>query len=166
MSNLSHYITYPCPTGSLIRFPIKTLMRNILQNPVRFDLWFQSLGSWDVYSIVLYWTVLQLYSIQPVRSVNEWLNLRPYKLYHQETNSAVVLFYDRRLRVLWIDYRQTYLAMCSASFFFISLQNILCKTCFSTISASGIFMDGLVHDCSNSIANALRLLQSCTKPSM
>ena len=27
-------------------------------------------------------------------------------------------------------------------------------------------MDGLVQDCSNSIANALELLQSCTKPSM
>ena len=26
-------------------------------------------------------------------------------------------------------------------------------------------MDGLVQDCSNSIANALELLQSCTKPS-
>ena len=28
-----------------------------------------------------------------------------------------------------------------------------------------IKIDGLVHDCSNSIANALELLQSCTKPS-
>ena len=27
-------------------------------------------------------------------------------------------------------------------------------------------VDGLVQDCSNSIANALELLQSCTKPSM
>ena len=27
-------------------------------------------------------------------------------------------------------------------------------------------IDGLVQDCSNSIANALELLQSCTKPSM
>ena len=27
-------------------------------------------------------------------------------------------------------------------------------------------MDGLVQDCSNSIANALELLQSCTKPSI
>ena len=27
-------------------------------------------------------------------------------------------------------------------------------------------IDGLVHDCSNSIANALDLLQSCTKPSL
>ena len=26
-------------------------------------------------------------------------------------------------------------------------------------------VDGLVQDCSNSIANALELLQSCTKPS-
>ena len=26
-------------------------------------------------------------------------------------------------------------------------------------------IDGLVQDCSNSIANALELLQSCTKPS-
>ena len=27
------------------------------------------------------------------------------------------------------------------------------------------YIDGLVQDCSNSIANALELLQSCTKPS-
>ena len=27
-------------------------------------------------------------------------------------------------------------------------------------------IDGLVQDCSNSIANALELLQPCTKPSM
>ena len=27
-------------------------------------------------------------------------------------------------------------------------------------------LDGLVQDCSNSIANALELLQSCTKPSI
>ena len=27
-------------------------------------------------------------------------------------------------------------------------------------------VDGLVQDCSNSIANAMELLQSCTKPSM
>ena len=28
------------------------------------------------------------------------------------------------------------------------------------------YIDGLVHDCSNAIANALELLQSCTKPSI
>ena len=28
------------------------------------------------------------------------------------------------------------------------------------------YIDGLVQDCSNSIANALELLQSCTKPSI
>ena len=28
------------------------------------------------------------------------------------------------------------------------------------------YVDGLVQDCSNSTANALELLQSCTKPSM
>ena len=28
------------------------------------------------------------------------------------------------------------------------------------------YVDGLVQDCSNSITNALELLQSCTKPSM
>ena len=27
-------------------------------------------------------------------------------------------------------------------------------------------MDDLVHDCSNSIANAMELLRSCTKPSV
>ena len=30
----------------------------------------------------------------------------------------------------------------------------------------GLDIDGLVQDCSNSIANALELLQSCTKPSI
>ena len=29
-----------------------------------------------------------------------------------------------------------------------------------------IYFDGLVQECSNSIANALELLQSCTKPSI
>ena len=29
-----------------------------------------------------------------------------------------------------------------------------------------LYIDGLVQDCSNSIANALELLQSCTKPSI
>ena len=29
-----------------------------------------------------------------------------------------------------------------------------------------IYIDGLVQDCSNSIANELELLQSCTKPSI
>ena len=28
------------------------------------------------------------------------------------------------------------------------------------------YIDGLVQDCSNSIANALELVQSCTKPSI
>ena len=28
------------------------------------------------------------------------------------------------------------------------------------------YIDGLVQDCGNSIANALELLQSCTKPSI
>ena len=36
-----------------------------------------------------------------------------------------------------------------------SLKNTLCKI---------IYIDGLVQDCSNSIANALELLQSCIKP--
>ena len=29
-----------------------------------------------------------------------------------------------------------------------------------------LYIDGLVQDCSNSIADALELLQSCTKPSI
>ena len=29
-----------------------------------------------------------------------------------------------------------------------------------------VYIDGLAQDCSNSIANALELLQSCTKPSI
>ena len=29
-----------------------------------------------------------------------------------------------------------------------------------------VYVEGLVQDCSNSIANALELLQSCTEPSM
>ena len=41
---------------------------------------------------------------------------------------------------------------------------------FNPICAIGSFgdeyIDGLVQDCSNSIANALELLQSCTNPSV
>ena len=36
----------------------------------------------------------------------------------------------------------------------------------STIHRVWLCIDGLVQDCSNSIANALELLQSCTKPSV
>ena len=32
------------------------------------------------------------------------------------------------------------------------------------MAATGLYIDGLVQDCSNSIANALELLQSCTEP--
>ena len=37
-----------------------------------------------------------------------------------------------------------------------------------SLSHTAIFhyIDGLVQDCSNSIANTLELLQSCTKPSI
>ena len=31
-------------------------------------------------------------------------------------------------------------------------------------SSTQLYIDGLVQDCSNSIANALELLQSCTNP--
>ena len=37
----------------------------------------------------------------------------------------------------------------------------------SQLAANSVhYVDGLVQDCSNSIANALALLQSCTKPLM
>ena len=36
----------------------------------------------------------------------------------------------------------------------------------SVVMTGTYHVDGLVQDCSNSIANALELLQSCTKPSM
>ena len=38
------------------------------------------------------------------------------------------------------------------------------KTYPQTWCISLSYLDGLVQDCSNSIANALELLQSCTKP--
>ena len=52
-----------------------------------------------------------------------------------------------------------------------AFENAVCKMtailswpqCDNTFMA---YVDGLVQDCSNSIANALELLQSCTKPSM
>ena len=34
------------------------------------------------------------------------------------------------------------------------------------VSKISKYFDGLVQDCGNSIANALELLQSCTKPSI
>ena len=36
----------------------------------------------------------------------------------------------------------------------------------SSSNINETYIDGLVQDCSNSIANALELLQSCTKPSI
>ena len=38
--------------------------------------------------------------------------------------------------------------------------------CLSYWQNMAEYIDGLVQDCSNSIANALELLQSCTKPSI
>ena len=40
------------------------------------------------------------------------------------------------------------------------------KTPYNVFTNGAYYTDGLVQDCSNSIANALDLLQSCTKPSM
>ena len=37
---------------------------------------------------------------------------------------------------------------------------------FNSLGPGDAFIDDLVQDCSNSIANALELLQSCTKPSI
>ena len=37
---------------------------------------------------------------------------------------------------------------------------------YNTAKTVVLLIDGLVQDCSNSIANALELLQSCTKPSI
>ena len=38
--------------------------------------------------------------------------------------------------------------------------------CYVYLNKQVYYIDGLVQDCSNSIANALELLQSCTKPSI
>ena len=38
--------------------------------------------------------------------------------------------------------------------------------CINSFPPSAVYIDGLVQDCSNSIAKALELLQSCTKPSI
>ena len=49
-------------------------------------------------------------------------------------------------------------------------SNGLCESILPYIRACDTlhkgYIDGLVQDCSNSIANALELLQSCTKPSI
>ena len=39
------------------------------------------------------------------------------------------------------------------------------ETTYKTVYDTILHTDGLVQDCSNSIANAMELLQSCTKPS-
>ena len=39
-------------------------------------------------------------------------------------------------------------------------------SCFEEACIYILHFDALVQDCSNSIANALELLQSCTKPSL
>ena len=43
---------------------------------------------------------------------------------------------------------------------------ILCEKTLHGHHKTYLYIDGLVQDCSNSIANALELLQSCTKPSI
>ena len=43
---------------------------------------------------------------------------------------------------------------------------ILIRFCVHQILWFSLYIDGLVQDCSNSIANALELLQACTEPSI
>ena len=43
---------------------------------------------------------------------------------------------------------------------------ILVNLCLVLALLFRFYIDGLVQDCSNSIANALELLESCTKPSI
>ena len=45
-------------------------------------------------------------------------------------------------------------------------RNSIAIGCISFALSHQYDIDGLVQDCSNSIANALELLQSCTKPSI
>ena len=49
----------------------------------------------------------------------------------------------------------------SASWWYTSFS-----TCFHARSNRTLYIDGLVHDCSNSSALAMELLQFCTKPSI
>ena len=48
----------------------------------------------------------------------------------------------------------------------IQAWNMDSAVCFLSNSSSQGHFDGLVQDCSISIANALEILQSCTKPSI
>ena len=43
----------------------------------------------------------------------------------------------------------------------------LCRDYFASLDyTSSVYIDGLAQDCSNSITNALELLQFCSKPSI
>ena len=46
------------------------------------------------------------------------------------------------------------------------LMNLTRNMCSEITLSNYYHIDGFVQDCSNSIANALELLQSCTKPSI
>ena len=50
--------------------------------------------------------------------------------------------------------------------FFVSLHKLLNKLLLGVLKCDDGYFEGLVQDCNNSIANAMELLQSCTKPSM
>ena len=59
----------------------------------------------------------------------------------------------------------TVVLMFSKFMYFYLIQVILTKAHTSEGFLKFKYINGLVQDCSNSIANALELLQSCTKPS-
>ena len=58
-------------------------------------------------------------------------------------------------------------AVCPVMSDFTLVKQVLILSCYDkTEPLTYAYIDGLVQDCSNSISNALELLQSCTKPSI
>ena len=94
-------------------------------------------------------------------TIDHWLHLRPWpRIFSSSKNTSVPLSICLSVR---LRPSVTPFSLCSC-------HHIIMK--FSWVINidwwTGSWMDqidGLVQDCSNSIANALELLQSCTKPS-
>ena len=92
-----------------------------------------------------------------------WVNngeagdLRRHRTHHDVT----VMFRERILKIMmiWLDLMCKILSVRILTQISATNRKVCCI-------ASTVYVVGLVQDCSNSIANALELLQSCTEPSM
>ena len=81
-----------------------------------------------------------------------WLNI---ELSNEMTNESQIRLWTYKRQPITRPHRWA-----MGCLLWIFLRNLLCYNC------TVLYVDGLVPDCCNSIANTMELMQSCVKPSM